>query len=92
MWFSFSGVVSVRRSTPLPAAGVRRKNGRLFIVKESHRPSPAYVYFSNRPFWVKRFQTIHHYSVDVARGLALLFGIGTEALPAWDSKTRWNNL
>src|ERR1700681_1691232 len=29
-------------------------------------------------------------SVDVARGLALLFGIGTEALPAWDSKTRWN--
>ena len=31
-------------------------------------------------------------SVDVARGLALLFGIGTEALPAWDLKTRWNNL
>ena len=52
----------------------------------------AYACFSNRPFWVKRFQTIHHYSVDVARGLALLFGIGTEALPAWDSKTRWNNL
>src|SRR5437870_13362582 len=23
------------------------------------------------------FQTIHHYSVDVARGLVLLFGIGT---------------
>ena len=23
------------------------------------------------------FQTIHHYSVDVARGLALLFGVGT---------------
>jgi hypothetical protein len=22
----------------------------------------------------------------------LLFGIGTKALPAWDSKTRWNNL
>ena len=42
----------------------------------------AYVYFSNRPFGVKRFQTIHRYSVDVARGLALLFGIGTEALPA----------
>ena len=52
----------------------------------------AYVGFSNRPFGVKHFQTIHHYSVDVARGLALLFGIGTEALPAWDSKTRWNNL
>ena len=50
------------------------------------------VRFSNRPLRVKRFQTIHHYSVDVARGLALLFGIGTKALPAWDSRTRWNNL
>ena len=30
--------------------------------------------------------------VDVARGLALLFGIGTRALPVWGSKTRWNNL
>src|SRR5262249_27978692 len=34
-------------------------------------------FFSNRPFRVKRFQTIHHYSVDVAHGLVLLFGIGT---------------
>src|ERR1700731_4067055 len=39
--------------------------------------------FSNRPFGVKRFQTIHHCSVDVAHGLALLFGIGTKAL-VWD--------
>jgi hypothetical protein len=38
------------------------------------------VRFSNRPFGVKRFQTIHHHSVDVARGLVLLFGIGTKAL------------
>ena len=38
------------------------------------------VRFSNRPVWVKRFQTIHCYSVDVAHGLALLFGIGTKAL------------
>jgi hypothetical protein len=51
-----------------------------------------HVRFSNRPFEVKRFQTIHHCSVDVARGLVLLFGIGTKALPSWDSKTRWNNL
>src|SRR5882762_8937685 len=50
------------------------------------------VRFSNRPFGVKRFQTIHHCSVDVARGLVLLFGLGTRALPSWDSKTRWNNL
>src|SRR5262245_18927512 len=53
---------------------------------------PRHVRFSNRPFGVKRFQTIHHLSVDVARGLALLFGIGAKALPSWDSKTRWNNL
>jgi hypothetical protein len=33
---------------------------------------PPNVRFSNRPFGVKHFQTIHHYSVDVAHGLALL--------------------
>ena len=49
-------------------------------------------FFSNRPFGVKRFQTIHHHcSVDVTHGLVLLFGIGTKALPSWDSGTRWNN-
>jgi hypothetical protein len=35
------------------------------------------VRFSNRPFEVKHFQAIHHCSVDVAHGLALLFGLGT---------------
>ena len=62
---------------------------------EMHRACRANrrnVCFSNRPFGVKRFQTIHQFSVDVARGLVLLFGIGTKALPSWDSKTRWNNL
>src|ERR1039457_7580652 len=49
-------------------------------------------FFSNRPFEVKHFQTIHHCSVDAAHGLALLFGIGTKALPLWDSRTRRNNL
>ena len=39
-----------------------------------------HVAFSNRPFGVKHFQATHQYSVDVARGLALLFGIGTKAL------------
>src|SRR5215470_8737790 len=38
------------------------------------------------------FQTIRHCNVDVAHGLALLFGIGTRALPSWDSRTRWSNL
>jgi hypothetical protein len=52
----------------------------------------ADVRFSNRPFGVKHFQTIHQCDVDVARGLVLLFGIGTKALPSWDSKTRRNNL
>src|SRR4249920_3258424 len=50
------------------------------------------VRFSNRPFGVKRFQTIHHCSVDVAHGLALLFGIGTKAVPSWGPRTRWSNL
>src|SRR3989454_9766622 len=54
--------------------------------------APSNVRFSNRPFRVKRFQTIHDYSVDVAHGLVLLFGIGTKALPSWGSRTRWNNL
>ena len=57
-----------------------------------HQRRSIHVRFSNRPFGVKRFQTIHHHSVDVAHGLVLLFGIGTRALPSWDSKTRRNNL
>ena len=48
--------------------------------------------FSNRPVGVKRLQAIHYCSVDVARRLVLLSGIGTKALPSWDSKTRWNDL
>src|SRR6516162_9145051 len=46
--------------------------------------SPSNVRFSNRPIEVKRFQTIRRHGVDVARGLALLFGLGTKALPSWD--------
>src|SRR5215213_8705525 len=53
---------------------------------------PDDVRFSNRPFGVKHFQTIHQCGVDVSRGLVLLFGIGTKALPSWDSRTRRNNL
>ena len=49
-------------------------------------------FFSNRPFEVKRFQTIRRCGVDVTHGLVLLFGIGTKALPSWDSRTRWSNL
>jgi len=53
---------------------------------------PGDVRFSNRPFGVKHFQTIHYSGVDVAHGLVLLFGLGARALPSWDSKTRRNNL
>src|SRR5262245_13025055 len=35
--------------------------------------------FSNPAVWVKHFQAIHHLSVDVAHGLALLFGPGVDA-------------
>ena len=48
--------------------------------------------FSNRPLRVKAFRLSTHYSVDVAHGLVLLYGIGTKAVPSWDSKTGWNNL
>ena len=45
-----------------------------------------FVRFSNRPVGVKHFQAIHRCNVDVTHGLALLFGIGTKALPSWGSE------
>ncbi len=59
---------------------------------ETHWRSLTDVRFSNRPVGVKHFQTIHLCGVDVARGLLLLFGIGTKALPSWDPRTGRNNL
>jgi hypothetical protein len=47
-------------------------------TKRTYDDGGGDVRFSNRPFRVKRFQTIHHYSVDVAHGLSLLFGLGTK--------------
>jgi hypothetical protein len=44
-----------------------------------------------RPFGSSAFR-LFSCGVDVARGLVLLFGIGTKALPSWDSRTRWTNL
>jgi len=46
----------------------RRCAGRFQVPLDFH------VRFSNRPFGVKRLQTIHRCSVDVAHGLVLLFG------------------
>ncbi len=62
------------------------------LPKATVRRCPRYFRFSNRPVEVKHFQAIHGCSVDVSHGLALLFGIGTKALPLWDSRTRRNNL
>src|SRR5271170_4129113 len=79
---SLTGSRFSSESAPRPFHhGVRGQSGTIFSAA-----------FSNRPFGVKHFQTIHHGSVNVAHGLALLFGIGTKALPAWGSRTRWNNL
>ena len=79
--------LSVVTSGTRPAAALRNS-----IDLARHVDGLGYVRFSNRPFGVKCFQTIHCCSVDVARGLVLLFGIGTRALPSWDSRTRRNNL
>ncbi len=90
-------MAEIARAPPMvgsvvPGLGGGESNGCQRAAHARSCGSLAYVRFSNRPFGVKRFQTIHHCSVDVAHGLVLLFGIGTRALPSWDSKTRWNNL
>ena len=79
-----------RHSRGLAVATV--SEGEPYIGRQMSEFAGRDVRFSNRPFGVKRFQTIHHTSVEVAHGLALLFGIGTKALPAWDPRMRWNNL
>jgi len=84
-------VAGRRARTGKQSARLLRPNVRSGSSTDLDAPKPD-VRFSNRPFGVKRFQTIHDHSVDVARGLVLLFGIGTKALPSSDSKTRWNNL
>ena len=63
-----SGACQAER--PRSASGV--KLGRVL------KKSPSRVRFSNRPSRVKHFQTTHHFSVDVAHGLSLLFGLGTK--------------
>jgi hypothetical protein len=45
----------------------------LFEVRCSGSPVPSLI----GPFWSSAFRPIHHCSVDITRGLALLFGIGT---------------
>jgi hypothetical protein len=80
------------RPVPAESPAMSRSNKIAVFRTQPTDTGAGKVRFSNRPFEVKRFQTIHYHSVDVAHGLVLLFGIGTKALPSWDSKTGWNNL
>lgn len=66
---------------------LKGQNARVARVQVIYRPPKADiakrqldVRFSNRPAEVKRFQAIHHNSVEVAREHTLLFGIGTRPL------------
>ena len=91
MRYGIVALANAERKKPGHPALTLRESERVYVDK-GDRGQGAYVRFSNRPIGVKRFQTIHQHSVDVARGLVLLFGIGTRALPSWDSRTRRNNL
>src|SRR3974390_3008297 len=67
------------------------------ILGSSHLGGPISLNFEMSASLIGRsgssaFQAIHHFSVDVACGLVLLFGLGAKALPVWDSRTRRNNL
>ena len=63
-----------------------------FGPKADKRGRGWIVRFSNRPSLGQALSDFHRCGVDVAHGLLLLFGIGTKALPLWDSRTRRNNL
>src|SRR6516162_6406016 len=61
-------------------------SARLLFVRFSNRPSGSSTFrLTTTPVSMSLtgFQTNHHSSVDVAHGLALLFGLGTKALPSW---------
>ena len=82
--------MTVQRENDHRQAGRTSGSGHSLPTDPASMPND--VRFSNRPVWVKHFQAIHRFSVDVTHGLALLYGIGTLALPSWDPRTRWNNL
>src|SRR5277367_5404681 len=90
---SLAGSCFSSESAPRPFHhGIRGRGGTIFTAALPSVERQDQADFSNRPVGVKHFQTIHHCSVDVSHGLALLFGIGTKALPSWDPRTRRNNL
>ena len=83
---------AMRARTMPPTLQNTRAQRNAALASSSSTGHVVNVRFSNRPVWVKRFQTIHCCSVDVARGLVLLSGIGSWALPSWGSRTGWTNL
>jgi hypothetical protein len=77
-WFSRVGLVGRvgAINTGHLTCGIR--GGGLFgTAAYAASKGAADVCFSNRLVGVKRFQTIHGCDADVARGLVLLYGIGT---------------
>jgi hypothetical protein len=70
----------------LPAGLARSRRFRMSALRSllfSNRPSGSSTFRLSTLSGYPHFQAIHHSSVDVAHGLALLFGLGTKALPSW---------
>jgi len=75
---SCGGFMPTAETTLFPAYSARSRRLLTSSVRLDNEPNlPNDVRFSNRPVRVKRFQAIHGSGVDVARGLVLLYGIGT---------------
>jgi hypothetical protein len=72
----FCPLVRFRRKADVPSSPVAALAHSRFW-HSADMPAVAFDvrFFSNRPFRVKRFQTIHDCGVNVARGLALLSGL-----------------
>ena len=65
---------------------------RLLGTKRTWQGGPLDVRFSNRPFGVKHFQTIHHAVSMSLAGSCFSSESAPRALPSWDPRTRRNNL
>jgi hypothetical protein len=75
-WGEGGGQISTALSPRTGGPGSYARSS-IFLQGKAHLAASANVRFSNRPFGVKHFQTIHLCGVDVTHGLVLLFGIGT---------------
>src|SRR5215471_21503934 len=85
------------RATVRPTVGAPCPFGKARFMSPAIDNASAFgkfadVRFSNRPVGVKRFRLSTTAAVDVTGGLALLYGMGTSALPSWDPRMGWSNL